>query len=131
MDIALIEFYDVLTGVGIGIFSLLLSSYIVIWYLKNNIILEDLIIDITQILLNNVNTDENIQKNLYTIGALIGSGISNGSGLKQTATRGGKFNLNNLLAEIATQFFTKSLNAPQQNAVATIENKKDNFFNSK
>jgi hypothetical protein len=113
----MLDFYDILTGLGIGVISLLLSSYIVIWYLRKQIKLEEIVLECLDIALNNVNTDETMQKQIFTIGALLGNGISQGSGLNNSAKRGGKFNMNSLIAEIATNFFTKQLNNPSPSSL--------------
>jgi len=107
----MLEIGEVLTALGIGCISLLINGYIAIWYIRKQIKLEDITLEVVDILLNSVNTDENVQKNIYTIGALLGNGISQGSGMKQTVNRGGKFNLNNIISEIAANFIANKINA--------------------
>ena len=116
----MLEIGEILTVLGIGCISLLISGYIAIWYIRKQIKLEDITLEVIDILLNSVNTDENIQKQLFTIGALIGGGISQGSGLNNTVKRGGKFNMNSLLAEIATNFFAKSINNPSPSPLQSL-----------
>jgi hypothetical protein len=94
----------ILTLMGIGCFSLLLSSYIMVWYIKKKLKLDEIVLDILDIALNNLNNDENTQKQVYTIGALLGNGIATGSGMKNTVRGGGKLSLNNVIAEIAANW---------------------------
>jgi len=115
----MLEIGEILTVLGIVVLSLLLSGYIAIWYIKKQIKLEDITLNVVDILLNSVNTDENVQKGVYTLGAIIGNGIANGSGMKQTVGKGGKFSLNNFLAELATNYITKSINASSSSPLQT------------
>ena len=108
---------DILTEVGIGVFCLLISGYIIGWYLKKEHVFEDIITNGIINVINDAQNDEGLQKNLYTVGALLGNGIAQGSGMKNTVRGGGKFNLNNLIAEIASNFIQKAQNTPQNNPI--------------
>lgn len=48
-----------------------------------------------------VMTDENLQKKIYAIGALLGKGVIDGTGLQK---RGGKFGMQDLIMGIAAKF---------------------------
>jgi len=96
----MIDLLDLLTYLAIGCLSVSIPFYIGIMYIKTSHIFEDIITNGIINVINDAQNDESLQKNIYTIGAIIGNGISNGTGLKSSA-RGGKLSLNNLIAEIA------------------------------
>jgi len=98
------EIYEILTLLGIVCISLLLSGYIGYWYLKKSHYLEETIQDIAFSIIEEAQTNEIIQKQIYTIGALLGTGIANGSGLNKSLKGGGKLSLNNIIAEIASNW---------------------------
>jgi hypothetical protein len=106
------ELYEIFIGLGIACFSVLLTGYVGIRYIKNSHFFEDIITNGIINVINDAQNDESLQKNLYTIGALLGNGIGAGAGLKNTVKGGGKLSLNNIIAEIASSYFTKSINNP-------------------
>jgi len=108
----MLEIYEILTYLGIGCFSLLLSGYIGYRYIKNSHYLEETIQDIAFSLIEEAQTNETIQKQIYTIGALLGTGIANGSGINKSLKGGGKLSLNNIIAEIAANWIQNAQNNP-------------------
>ena len=119
------EFVEVFTVLGLAYFSLFLIGYTGIRYIKNSHLFEDTITNGIINAINEAQNDENLQKNLYTVGALLGNGIAQGSGLKNSAKGGGKLSLNNVIAEIASSYIQKSINNPVKGEAVTILSKKN------
>jgi len=98
------EIIEILTALGIACFSVLITGYIGIRYIKNSHFFEDVITNGIINVINDAQNDESLQKNLYSIGALLGNGIANGSGMLNKAKGSGKFNLNSFLAETVASY---------------------------
>jgi len=129
----MLDLLDFLTFLGIGCLSVLIPGYISLIYIKNNHLLEDIITNGIINVINDAQNDETLQKNIYTIGAIIGNGVANGSGMKGSA-KGGKLSLNNLIAEIASNWIQQSFNNPSSSSLQTPPppntGQKDKFFNT-
>jgi len=98
----------------IGFISGSLSVIAILGWLRKTAffeeILENFIVD--------ASNDEDLQKSLFTIGGIIGSGIKGGVGLDAKPSRGsGKLNLNNILLEVASQFITQKIANPSPTPV--------------
>jgi hypothetical protein len=129
----MIELMDILTALGIGCLSILIPLYIVKIYLESSHILEDMITNGIINVINEAQTNEILQKNIYTLGALVGNGIASGSGMKNTV-KGGKMNLNNLIAEIAGNWIQNTMlnpsPSPSQPSPLPSPQQRDKFFNT-
>jgi len=105
------DFYEILTGLGIAVSSILLSGFIVTKYIQNEQIIENIIINSIETIIKDAQTNESMQKDIYTVGALLGNGIAAGSGMNKSLKGGGKLTLNNIIAEIASNWIQqKTLN---------------------
>jgi len=62
---------------------------------------DDAILDKIDLITDEVMKNEEMQKKVYSIGALIGSGIASGAGLQK---KGGKFSLQDLVMQVAGQW---------------------------
>lgn len=78
----------------LGVFSGVFTTTYILWRLKKDSFFEEIVENI----INDVSTDPELQKNLYSIGGLVGQGAKVGMGL--TATRGGKFKLEDILLQL-------------------------------
>lgn len=58
--------------------------------------LEEIVTNSIENLLEDVGNNESLQKNLYTVGALIGNGVKSGVGLQK---RGGKMSITDLVIQ--------------------------------
>ena len=95
-----------------------------IYYLKKTSFIEETIENV----ITDLGRDEQMQKDLYVIGGILGQGIKGGIGLANT---GGRMNLKSLGVSFAAQFLEKILagQTPSQAApIAAIQTAKDNFF---
>lgn len=61
-------------------------------------------------LVKNVVNDEELQKMVYQVGGLIGSGIRGGAGID--LGKGGKFKWQDALVQLGAQYFQKVINNP-------------------
>lgn len=109
---------------GLAYFSLFLIGYTAIRYIKSSHLFEDTITNGIINVINDAQSNEELQKNFFTIGALLGNGIAQGSGLKNSVKGGGKLSLNNVIAEIATSYFTRSIENPSKTTPQNILTKK-------
>jgi hypothetical protein len=71
-------------------------------------------------MLDSIQTDEEIQKALYSIGALISQGAKGGFGLNK---KSGKFSLQDLVLQIAGQYIGGKLEQPQSSMPNLFESK--------
>jgi len=106
------DIYEILTQIGISVFSITLSLYIGKRYIENSHLIEDILSDTIQNIISDAQTNESMQKNLYTIGAIMGNGIAAGSGMKSIGRGGGKLSLNGIIAEIASNFIANQKSSP-------------------
>lgn len=119
------ELVEVLGVLGLAYFSLFLIGYSGIRYIKNSHLFEDTITNGIINVINDAQSNEELQKNLFTVGALIGNGIAQGSGLKNSVKGGSKLSLNNVIAEIATSYFQRSINNPLKEGEKPLLTKKN------
>jgi len=78
-------------GLGVLVFYLLRTA-------KFNVIIEDFLSELA--------VNEGLQKNLYTLGALVGNGAASGAGLQK---RSGKFGWNDIIMQIAANYLGKMI----------------------
>ena len=95
------NFIELITALGITAFAVILTVYIGIFYILKVHIIEDIITSSLENLIMDAETNEELQKKVYTIGALLGNGIAAGSGMSKSLKGGGKLTLNSVIAEIA------------------------------
>jgi hypothetical protein len=105
----MLEIYDILTVLGVTCFSISLVGYLAIKYIKNTLFFEEILTSGILNVINEAQNNEEIQKNLYTLGAILGNGIAGGSGMTNKVKGGGKFNLQNFLAETAASVIAGKL----------------------
>lgn len=101
------EFIEVLQIGIISFFSVLLALLIFLKIginrLENSLFFEDLFENI----LKNVSSDEELQKLLYQVGGILGSGVRSGVGI--AAPKTGRFKWQDLAMEIAGQWAQKAI----------------------
>ncbi len=100
----------IVTGLMVGV-TLLIGLYVMV---KTQFI-DDKIHEIMTDFLISVQTDDDLQKEVYSIGALIGNGVKSGIGFTKS---GGKFGFKDIMAQIASGFINKYIpvtgEAPQR-----------------
>lgn len=74
----------------------------------------DTILNLLDDLSDEIMTNENLQKKIYAIGALVGKGIIDGTGLKSTTKR--KRGFQDIIMEIAGQWIQGRFMQPEQTA---------------
>jgi hypothetical protein len=97
----------IITGVISGI-----TVFIGLYALLNSGFFEQRIQGILFNFIEACSQNEDLMKNLYQIGAIIGHGLTGGTGLQK---RTGKFRWQDIIAQIAMQYFTKNLPASSEN----------------
>lgn len=103
---------DVYGYLGFSIVGFLIGS-LTVTYALYRLRKETFIEDSLENFLSKVANDEELQKFIYQIGGILGSGVNGGLGLNlPTKQRGGKFKWQDLALEMATQFISKSINNP-------------------
>ena len=108
------NFIELITALGITAFAVILTVYIGIFYILKVHIIEDIITSSLENLIIDAETNEELQKKVYTIGALLGNGIAAGSGMNKSLKGGGKLTLNNIIAEIAGNWIQQRQTNPSQ-----------------
>ena len=93
--------YEEIAIGSITVLMSLLGSYVMVKRATRRDNLLDISEDILENMLEKAVTDENMQKKVYMIGALLGKGIVDGTGLQK---KGGKFGLQELIMQIAGQW---------------------------
>lgn len=88
----------------IAVFSGGVTVILCIEYFKRTFFFEDL----AENLLKNVATDEELQKLLYQVGGIVGSGVKGGIGL-DLPKKGTRFKWQDLLIDLASQYISKTL----------------------
>lgn len=85
---------------------------------------------IAENLINDLSTDEELQKNLYQLGGIVGQGVKAGIGINlPVANRGGKFKMQDFLLElIGNRLANPSPSPPPQPHPQPV--RKDKFFNT-
>lgn len=59
---------------------------------------------------NEISTNEGLQKNIYTLGALIGNGAISGAGINKPSS--GKFKLQDVIGQVIGQFIQSKISLP-------------------
>ena len=98
----------------ITVLCMLIGLYVVTKRAINLLFSEENIQNVADSVLEYVTNTEEGQKKLYTIGALIGSGVKQGIGIQK---QGGKGGFNGLIGQIIAGFFQgQGLGAPPEEA---------------
>ena len=105
----MVDLVELLAFGVVGFLSGSLVAILALGVIQKEQILEGIIENFINDLANN----EELQKNLYTVGGIIGQGAKAGIGLNLPApAKGGRFSWQNVLVEIASNFFTKASSNP-------------------
>jgi hypothetical protein len=78
-----------------------LSGVLATWTLGKRMISDDAIMNKLAMILENVTKDEGLQKHVYSIGVLLGSGIAKGTGIQG----GGKFKFTDIIGQGIAAWF--------------------------
>lgn len=85
-------------------------TYVVLKKLFNDAFL----IEKIDVITTEICSDEELQRKLYSIGALLGNGIASGAGFQK---KGGKYGLQDLLMQVAGQWFANKQQKPDGGTV--------------
>jgi hypothetical protein len=122
------EIYELL-GIGVLAFvSTLLSGYVLYYLVKKDGFLNEIIEESAFNLVKEAQTNENFQKDLYTIGGLIGSGAKGGLGI---TNKSGRFKWQDIAAELAAKWIENGITGSSSPSPATPTPSlpvKDRFF---
>ena len=115
----------------VGFLSGALTVATLFYYLKSSHFIEETAFNI----LNGIVSDEELQKTLYQIGGLIGTGVKGGFGIESPIkNRGGRFKWQDYALELATQFIQKSISNPSPSSLQPTPSpnitQRDKFFNT-
>ena len=94
--------WEILISGLIGVLGGSISAYLIIKRFVNNDKIIEIFDDLTDEMVNN----EEFQKKIFVIGALLGNGIKSGLGLNP---RRGKFKFEDLISMAIASFFQKSM----------------------
>ena len=78
-----------------------LMGGIVTYIILKRTISDDAILDKIDFITDEIMKNEDLEKKVYSIGALLGSGIAQGTGLQK---KGGKFGIQDLVMQVAGQW---------------------------
>lgn len=128
---------ELLDFVGIGaitVFSGILIALLIGIYIGKTVFLDEILEELIKSIANN----EELQKNIYAIGGLIGNGAKNGLGI---APKSGRFKWQDLIGELAVGFInnmqkvepgsTAPSSLPPQTSLPSPNPSNDAFYNVK
>jgi len=114
----------------VGFLSGIATSLYLFYHLKTTEFFENVAFNFMQSLAN----DEELQKTVYQVGGMFGSGVKGGIGIDLPAkNRGGRFKWQDIALDLASQYLSKTLANPSPSPdplPLPLQGKKDKFFNS-
>lgn len=79
-------------------------------------------IEVLEDMLDNVASNPALQEKVYSIGALLGKGIADGTGLKGATQKAGKFSIQGVIGELLSGFLQNKLSGAVGGAVQQAAN---------
>jgi len=87
-----------------------LSGLVSIYLAKKLWIKPDFVLEISDVLLDEITNNPELQKKLYLLGAILGNGIKSGIGIN---AKGGKFKFEDLIGQAIAMMFTPKTESQQ------------------